>query len=268
MKSLFLLLPLILILYLFLIRPRFRRADGSAFLGVCFAHRGLYDPEAGIPENSLPAFRRAAEAGYGIELDVRLSGDGVPIVFHDANLSRMCAIDQRAGALSWQKLREYPLAGTQERIPTLAEVLQLVDGRVPLLVEIKMERMDLRTPRRIDALLREYPGAYCVESFHPLALWWYRRHRPDVFRGQLSTHFNAENRSLSPFQFLLGKMVLNVFSRPDFISYNWRFRKDASLFLCRRLFGAGAAGWVIRSPQELKACRHDFQMYIFEDFLP
>lgn len=261
-------LALTALLYLFLIRPRFRKADAAAFLNVCFAHRGLHDLRAGIPENSLPAFRRAVEAGYGIELDVRLSGDGVPIVFHDAKLSRMCAIDLRADSLSCRKLREYPLAGTQERIPTLAEALQVVDGRVPLLVEIKMERMDRRIPQKIDALLQGYRGAYCVESFHPLALWWYRRHRPDVPRGQLATHFNAENRSLSPFQFLLGKMVLNVVSRPDFISYNWRFRKDISLFLCRRIFGAHAAGWVIRSPQELETCRRTFGMFIFEDFLP
>ncbi len=268
MKALFLWLILAAAVYLFLVRPRLRKADASAFLNVCFAHRGLHDLAAGIPENSLPAFRRAAEAGYGIELDVRLSGDGVPVVFHDANLSRMCAIDLGAGALPWRTLQEYPLAGTQEHIPTFAEVLRLVNGRVPLLVEIKMERMDRRVPERIDALLKDYPGDYCIESFHPMALWWYRRHRPQVLRGQLSTHFNAENRSLSPFQFLLGKMVLNVFSRPDFISYNWRFGKDTSLFLCRRIFGAHTAGWVIRSPQELKTCRRTFQMFIFEDFLP
>lgn len=268
MKILFIILITLVVLYLFLIRPRFQKPDASPFLNRCFAHRGLHDSTNGIPENSLAAFVRAVEAGYGIELDVQLSSDGVPVVFHDASLSRMCAIDRRVDSLTLAQLKSHCLAGTKEQIPTFSEVLSLIAGRVPLLVEIKMDRLDLRIPAAVDRLLSAYSGDYCIESFHPLALWWYRRHRPGVLRGQLSTHFNAENHTWSPLQFLLGKMVLNAVSRPDFISYRWHFRRDPSLFLCRRLFKAHAAGWVIRSEKEMEMCRDYFDMYIFEGFLP
>ncbi len=268
MNTLLLILFLTAALYLFLVHPRMRRPDSAPFMNCCFAHRGLHDPETDIPENSLAAFRRAVDAGYGIELDVQLSADGIPVVFHDATLSRICAIDRRVDSLPFSALRELSLTGTEEKIPSFAEVLSLVDGKVPLLVEIKMDHIDLSVPEKINELLSSYDGLYCIESFHPAALWWYRKNRPDVYRGQLSTNFNIENRTLSPAQYLLGKMVLNVVSRPDFISYNWRFRKDTSLRLCRRLFGAKCAGWVIRSDKELKACRRTFDMFIFEDFIP
>lgn len=268
MKTIFMILVIVTLLYLFLIRPRAKSPDAVPFLYRHFAHRGLHDAALGIPENSLAAFERAAEAGYGIELDVQLSADGVPVVFHDAALSRMCAIDRRVDSLTFDQLRSYYLAGTKEQIPSFSEVLSLVNGRVPLLVEIKMDHMDRRIPAAVDKLLSDYSGDYCIESFHPMALWWYRKNRPDILRGQLSTHFNVENRSLSPLQFLLGKMVLNLIGRPDFISYNRLFCKDLSLFLCRRVFHAHAAGWVIRSDRELKACRKYFDMYIFEGFLP
>lgn len=268
MKALFIVLIIFLFLYLFLICPRAKKPDASPFLHRCFAHRGLHDMEQGIPENSLAAFERAAESGYGIELDVQLSADGVPVVFHDAALSRMCAIDRRVDSLTFEQLRAYCLADTREQIPSFSEVLSLINGRVPLLVEIKMDHMDRTTPAAIDDLLSGYSGDYCIESFHPMALWWYRKNRPHILRGQLSTHFNVENRTLSPLQFLLGKMVLNLISRPDFISYNWRFRKDLSLFLCRRVFHAHTAGWVIRSEKELETCRKYFDMYIFEGFCP
>lgn len=268
MKILLFLLIILIFLYLFLIRPRLHRPDGAPFLNRCFAHRGLHDIENGIPENSLPAFRRAVDAGFGIELDVQLSSDKIPVVFHDATLSRMCAIDKRVDSLTFESLETLSLANTGERIPAFSEVLSLVSGKVPLLVEIKMDHIDLKIPEKINELLAEYAGPYCIESFHPAALWWYRKHRPDVFRGQLSTHFNVENHTLSAAQYLLGKMVLNFISRPDFISYNWRFRKDMSLFLCCKLFGSRSAGWVIRSEKEWKTCQKYFDMYIFEDFMP
>lgn len=259
---------ILLFLYLYLIRPRLQKPEGSPFMGCCFAHRGLHSAALGVPENSLTAFARAADAGYGIELDVQLSSDGIPVVFHDATLSRMCAIDRRVKDLTFRELSALFLANTKERIPSFAEVLSVVNGRVPLLVEIKMDSLDLNIPAKINELLSAYQGAYCIESFHPAALWWYRRHCPKVLRGQLSTHFNVENKTLSPFQYLLGKMVLNIFSRPDFISYNWRFRRDLSLFLCRRMYRAYTAGWVIRSERELRLCQKQFDMYIFEGFLP
>lgn len=263
-----LVLAALLILYLYLIMPRLRKPSSELFVNHYFAHRGLHDMSLGIPENSMEAFRRAVEAGYGIELDVQLSADGVPVIFHDSTLSRMCSLDLRVNELTWQELKSLSLAGTEHRIPSLAQFLSMVGGRVPLVVEIKMESLDFRIPACINHFLQKYDGPYCIESFHPAALLWFRMHRPEILRGQLSTNFNIENHSWNPAYYLLGKMVLNVFSRPDFISYNWVFRNDLSLRICCRLFGAVAAAWTIRSESELAACRRGFRLYIFEGFLP
>ena len=253
-------------LYFLLLIPRFHSPDCSALMGHFYAHRGLHDGKCGIPENSMKAFRLAIEKGYGIELDVQLSADGIPVVFHDATLTRVCGVNRRVCDLTLSELKQLSLGGkdfpdTGERIPTFAEFLKLVDGRVPLIVEIKMEKWDARVPEAADKLLRDYRGPYCVESFHPGVLVWYRKHRPDVFRGQLCT-----SRSLS--YFLLGKMLTNIAARPDFIAYDWRYRNDLSRRICCDLYHALPVAWTIRSQAELDECRKDFRLFIFEGFEP
>ena len=183
--------------------------------------------------------------------------------------SAECAVSTgRVNELTFAELRQLSLVNTKEQIPSFQEALALVNGKVPLLVELKMEHLDFDIPREADALLSEYSGDYCIESFHPAALYWYRKNRPQIFRGQLSTNFNIENHSLSPFQYLFGKMILNFISRPDFISYNLLFQGDISLKLAHGLFHAPCAAWVLRSEKELEQCQKQFCMYIFENFLP
>lgn len=260
-------------LYFLLLIPRFRSPDSSALTGYFYAHRGLHDLKKGIPENSMKAFRLAVEKGYGIELDVQLSADGVPVVFHDDTLTRVCGVDRRVCELTLSELKKLPLGkegfpDTGERIPTFAEFLEMADGRVPLIVELKMEKWDARIPEAADRLLRDYKGPYCVESFHPGALVWYRKHRPDVFRGQLCTNFAKEHGKRSLSYFLLGKMLTNIAARPDFIAYDWRYRNDLSRRICCGLYHALPVAWTIRSQKELDECRGDFRLFIFEGFEP
>lgn len=242
-------------------------------MGYYYAHRGLHNLNEGVPENSMKAFRLAVEKGYGIELDVQLSADGVPVVFHDNTLTRMCGVDRRVCDLTLAELKKLSLGGagkpdTGERIPTFQEFLEMADGRVPLIVEIKMEKWDARIPEAANGLLKDYRGPYCIESFHPGALVWYRKHRPDVFRGQLCTNFNKEHLNHSLPYFLLGKMLTNIAARPDFIAYNWKYRNDLSRRICCDLYHALPVAWTIRSRQELDECRKDFQLFIFEGFEP
>ena len=255
-------------LYFLLIIPRFNSPDCSALMGRFYAHRGFHNLANGIPENSLKAFRLAVEKDYGIELDVQLSSDGVPVVFHDNTLTRMCGVDKRVCELSLAELKKLSLGGTSEQIPTFREFLELVNGRVPLIVEIKMETRDDRIPEAVNGLLEDYRGPYCIESFHPSALIWYKKHRPDVFRGQLCTNFMKENKKCSPAYFLLSKMLTNIAARPDFIAYNWKYRNDLSRRICCNLYHALPVAWTIRSQQELDQCRKDFQLFIFEGFTP
>ena len=128
------------LLYIFLISPRLPRKSMRLFLthGKYYAHRGLHSET--VPENSLPAFKLAVEHGYGMELDVQITADGVPVVFHDNTLSRMCGIDRGIHDYTLEELEQFALAGHEDiHIPTLASVLELVGGKVPLVVEIKAQ---------------------------------------------------------------------------------------------------------------------------------
>lgn len=258
----------LILLYLVLIMPRLHKPDCGPLLHHDYAHRGLHNLSAGIPENSMKAFQNAIEHGFGMEMDVQLSKDGVPVVFHDATLSRMCGIDKKVNELTFAQLEELSLGGTKERIPSFEEFLKLVDGKVPLIIEIKMEKRDDRIPETVNEFLKDYKGVYCIESFHPSALVWYRKNRPDVFRGQLCTNFCKENQSTSLAYFLLGKMLTNIAARPDFIAYNWLYRNDLGRRICCGLYHALPVAWTIRSQNEMDQCRKDFSLFIFEGFIP
>ena len=128
----------LLAVWICLVAPK--RADKSrraAFRGYAYAHRGLYEADQSVPENSLAAFRRAVEAGYGIELDLQLSADGQVVVFHDDKLLRVCGVDQRVDAYRYEALCEFKLFDSAENIPLFSDVLKIVAGKVPLIVELK-----------------------------------------------------------------------------------------------------------------------------------
>lgn len=292
---------LLTVLYLWMVMPRMWNGPGKEpFMGVLYAHRGLFDHSAGIPENSLAAFRRAVDAGYGIELDVQLTADGVPVVFHDGTLARMArgestkekgsaAERPKEGASSsdvpetpevsgrvldytLKELHRFHLLDSEEKIPTFEEVLNLVDGRVPLIVELKAETLDFSLCEKADALLREYgkKGSYCIESFQPLFVCWFRFRHPEVFRGQLSTSFQdpASQIGARIFHFFVKYLLCNFLTRPDFIAYNYRCRNNLSRRLCRAWFHATSVAWTIRSEKDLEDNRAFFDLFIFDSFLP
>ena len=265
-----LILLILICLYLLALCPnRGRQARMRPFEEVHIAHRGLHDNAAPWPENSLPAFRRAAEAGFGIELDVQLTADDVLAVFHDETLTRACGDDRRLHETTWAELQKLRLFGTEERIPTLASVLSLVDGRVPLIVEIKSEGRWRETTRRAAELLDGYAGMYCVESFHPMVVRWFRENRPAVLRGQLATNFFREPSHLNgPTRFLLTNLLLDFLAVPDFIAFDRRYSNGLSFRLCRALFRPTCAAWTVKSQAQLDEARDRFSVYIFDSFIP
>lgn len=261
-------IPLLLILYLFAIMPRItNRPDVSSLLGRYYAHRGLHDNNSSAPENSMAAFRKAVNAGYGIELDVQLTKDRIPVVFHDETLDRVCGISGKVRDFTLQELQHFPLCRSQEHIPTFADFLKLVDGKVPLIIEIKVHEKASAVCEKADELLREYKGVYCVESFHPYAMKWYREHRPEVVRGQLSTDFDRPGRKEPVTERLVHYLLTNFLCRPDFIAYDHRHKYNFSRLVCQ-LFRPLNVTWTIKSQAELDASRGDFDLFIFEGFLP
>lgn len=257
------------VLYLLMIMPRMAgKPDMAPFKKWLYAHRGLHDNRSDAPENSLKAFRMAAEAGFGIELDVQMAKDGVPVVFHDFTLKRICGAEGKVSDYTSEELAGFALCGSDQGIPRFQEVLELVDGRVPLIVELKVERLDLSVCREVDRLLARYSGLYCIESFHPLAVGWYRRHRGKVARGQLSDAFLREGNQGGVLLFLLQNLLFNWIGRPDFIAYNCRYPGILSRRLCRGLYHSTAAAWTVRSREQLSRARKDFDLFIFDSFLP
>ena len=156
-----------------------------------FAHRGLFDNRSRC-ENSLSAFRAAVEHGYGIELDLQMTADGRIVVFHDEDLMRMCASPLKIEQASYAQLAQYNLGQTHEKIPLFSQVLREVDGRVPLIVEIKSTEQVETVCLKVYDLLRRYPGDYCIESMNPLIVSWFYKNAPQIMRGQLATRFESD----------------------------------------------------------------------------
>ena len=255
--------------YFILICPRlWNKPDYSVLKGVHYAHRGLHDNQTDAPENSLKAFEKAVDAGYGIEFDVQLSKDYIPVIFHDATLERMCGIQGNVWDYTAEELQAMKLADSAETIPTLARALELIGGRVPLIIEYKLHVPRTEVCQLADEILQGYQGIYCIESFHPLAVTWYRTNRPEIIRGQLSKDFTKDEKTKGKLVFwALTHLLTNVLTRPDFIAYNYRHAHMLSRRICRKL-GSLAIAYTVRDQQSYEKVKKDFDLFIFDSFIP
>ncbi len=255
-----------------LLRPRRDQPGWERMEGVRFAHRGLHDMSEGIPENSMAAFRRAVGHGFGAELDVHLMADGDLAVVHDSNLNRVCGVDVCIEDLTAEDLKDYPLMGTQERIPLLRDVLALFEGKTPLVIELKVERGNANAlTDAVMAALEGWNGTYCIESFHPAVLLRLKEKYPRILRGQLSQDFlrDSEVSDLSlPVRFVLTNLLTTAATRPDFIAYKWQDRGNASLRLMKALYGVHEVDWTVRDRATMELLDGAGATSIFEGFVP
>ena len=236
----------------------------APFLGRNIAHRGLYEKDQSVPENSLAAFRRAVESGYGIELDVHLTADDALCVFHDDDLGRMCGVPGRPEEKTFSELSALRLAGTDETIPLLKDVLAVMDGRAPIILEIKRGDRNDRLCGLVHAALRSYQGAVCLESFDPFIVAWWRKNAPEYLRGQLSaTYKNMQGGTTGLNALLLSRLALNFLARPQFIAYGLDGRKPLAVRLCEAM-GAMRVAWT--SHDEKAESTND--TVIFEHYRP
>ena len=236
-----------------------------------YAHRGYHD-KPHIPENSMAAFHRAIENGFGAELDVHLLKDGHLAVIHDANLKRTAGADVLVEDLTSEELKAYRLEGTDERIPLLDEVLALFEGKTPLVVELKPERGNhAELAAATCALLDRYRVDYCIESFAPRCLIWLRKNRPEIIRGQLSSQFLRHGETAGHGKltmWLLGNLMTNIAVQPDFIAYQFQDRKNPALAWCRKFYKVQEIDWTIRTKEEMQAAEQEGNLVIFECFDP
>ena len=261
---------LIVLALLFLLAVKGRRGhkDLPLLRGWFYAHRGLHGK--GVPENSMAAFHRAKDAGYGIELDVHLMKDGQLAVTHDSSLARCAGADVRIEDLTAQELGQYRLEGTEETIPLFSQVLDLIRGAVPLIVELKSDKANYAALcEAVCKLLDTYDGVYCVESFDPRCVFWLRKHRKDIVRGQLvKNYFHDDSALPALLKFALRHQLFNVFTNPDFVAYRFCDRKTVSNFLCRKIWGVQGVTWTLQNQEDFAlACKENW-IPIFENFNP
>ncbi len=251
------------IFYLFLIMPAADKTGRlDKLMSFYYAHRGLHDGNVHTPENSLKAFALASQKGYGMELDVQLTADGEVVVFHDDDTKRMCGIDKKISQMDYAEIKSLKLVGTDEGIPLLSDMLKVVDGKTPLIVELKPYNDHVKLCIATDKILADYNGDYCVESFNPLVVSWYRKNRPNIIRGQLSCHFDEKDIRF----FLVEQLITNVLTRPNFIAYDHVGGGRLPVLICRKLFGCHTIAWTLKKPADLTVARQFFDGFIFEGF--
>ena len=254
--------------FFFLSAPR-RESErpGMEKLHVDYAHRGIYDNKE-IPENSIAAFEAAMGAGFGIELDVHLSSDGDVMVFHDDNLLRMCGEDTKLSELRGAELSWRRLAGTEHTLPLMTDVLNAVKGRVPILIELKGATTDTSLCENLARVMQYYDGKYCVQSFNPFLLGWFKKHAPRVSRGLLYTNFMKQKDGGFLKSFSLTYMLLNVIARPDFIACDQKYIDSFPVKLMRNFYKLPTFVWTVTDNDAFARNRSGKLKNIFEGFVP
>ena len=231
------------------------------------SHRGLHDLAGRVPENSLAAIEASCLAGLPMEIDIRLLGDGTVVVFHDKDLKRLTNDSRRLSSIGKQDLKNLRLAGSGEIIPTLADVLDLINGRVPVLIEIKNEHHHAGPlEQALYEQIRDYQGDHAVISFNPISLAWFARRHPQILRGQTSSHLPYLRLNyLAPVHAGLKHLAFNRLSRPDFVLYHHRGLTMRAPRRVRR-FGMKVVAFTIKSEaQRVEAMKHADNV-IFEGF--
>lgn len=182
-------------------------------------HRGLHTRDQSVPENSLAAIHQAVLKNHAIEIDVQMTKDQKIIVFHDDDFLRVCGVNQKVAQSTFDLMKHMTLFDTQEKIPTLEEAVSKIDGRVPLLIEIKPDERYQEISKAVYDIIKDYHGNIAIFSFHPGIVYWFKQHAPDIIRGQISSFFKDVDLPWIN-KMLMKRMCFNVFTRPDFISYH------------------------------------------------
>jgi len=194
------------------------KKDLKGIKGLYLVHRGLHSMEKGVPENSMLSFKQAIIHYRDIEIDIQLLKDGEVVVFHDSNLKRMTGVDKYLYDCTYEEIKNLKLLGTEETIPLLKDVLDLVRGRVLLDIEFKYDLPAGFLEEAACKLLDNYNGKFIVSSFNPFSLKWFKQNRPDYIRGQLITFKDEKVNFVKKIAFK--KMVFNFLAKPDFIGYD------------------------------------------------
>jgi glycerophosphoryl diester phosphodiesterase len=232
---------------------------------VPIAHRGLHDETR--PENSLGAIEAAVRQGFPVEIDVQNSIDGRAIVFHDWNLHRLTGLDARVKFTTAAAIGKLRLAGGSEPVPLLEDVLDLVNGRQPLIIEIKNRGRPCALEPEVSRILRGYRGTVAIHSFNPFSLGWFRRNHPGLCRGQISCSFDTDDMAGWK-KLILTHYGMNWMSRPHFISHHWKQLPAILPIILRRFLRIPLLTWTVRNLEEQATALQHADNVFFEGYLP
>lgn len=250
-------------------RGRTGHPDINKFYQYSYAHRGAHGN--GVPENSMKAFSIAKNKGYGVELDVHLLADGELAVIHDSSLTRTTGQNKTIEDQTREQLAECYLEGTDQKIPLLAEVLDLFEGQVPLIVELKSKGDNYAVLcEKVCDLLKGYSGLYCIESFDPRCVIWLKKNRPHIVRGQLAENYFRSRNSKLPWviKLVMTNHLLNFLSKPDFIACKFTDRQNFANWICRKVWGIAGVSWTIDSNEMYSSVTQEGWIPVFEGFEP
>ena len=222
------------------------------------AHRGLHSDK--YPENSIGAFKMAIRKKYIIELDVHLLKDGTVVVFHDDNLYRMCGKRKNIKDFEYKELRNLKLLNTNYSIPTLSNVLKIIDGRVPVIVELKYDLKAGLLEKKVCELLDNYNGEFAIKSFSPLSIMWFKKNRPNYIRGLL-----ISNKKRKFKEKLMHSFIPFILCKPDFISCNYLLYNNKRIKKYMRKHPVIA--WTVRTNNIYNNYKDKFSNLIVEKIL-
>lgn len=261
-----LIILLLVLLYILALMGRIGFTDFKDFKPFLFTHRGLYG--RGIPENSISAFKRAVENGYGAEFDVHLTADGDLVVIHDHSLKRTAGVELQVEELTLKEIKKFNLENTDQLIPSFKEVLDVFGGKYPLIIELKNTKNNVpELCSTVVSQLEHYNGAYCVESFDPRCVLWFKKNHPQIIRGQLSeNYFKSKNSKLSFFiKFAMTFLLTNFINKPDFVAFRFEHRNNISFKICTKLLKMQGVWWTIRKREDIEIALKENIIPIFEE---
>ena len=215
------------------------------------AHRGYFDNSKNIPENSLKAFKRAIKYNFIIEFDIRKTKDDVLVVFHDDKLKRMCGINKSIENCTYSELKKLYLNNTTSKIPTFEETLELISGKVPIIIELKGNNKYGVIETLAIKLLDKYKGEYAIQSFDPLNLLWFKKNRPNITRGLIKSI--KSNKRIGLLKVILSSKYI---VKPNYYSVDVKLKKKKNSTL---------VGWTIRTKEEYDRYKGEYYNLVCEN---
>lgn len=233
-------------------------------IDIKIAHRGLHYLEKGIPENTIAAFSKAIEKSIAIELDVHILKDNNIIVFHDDTLNRCCNINKKIKDLTIKDIKEVKLFNTEHKISTFSDVLDYIDARVPIVIEVKTDVSSKRICPELLKSLENYNGKFAIKSFNPAVCLWLKKHAPNITRGLLITDFKKEKGLNLLKKLFISSMLFVPIYKPNFLSVRLSMLKNKKIKNMREK-GYTILGWTFKNKTDYIKYHSYCDSYIFEE---